>query len=149
MTTARKRIAHKIELFWDEAGGTNFTKLCNIKKITGVGFELEEVDLNCLDVDVDQAGPSPIVKLNDVQLQIFWDDADAEHQLFEGMICNPPEPQSDPTLYPSFQLRFPFTTPITKTWHGWLKSLPGSEYEVKNEIMRDAVIRVNTKPVTA
>ena len=147
--TATKRIAHKIELFWDEAGGTNFEKLCNIKKITGVGFELDEVELTCLDDDVDQSAPSPVVKLSDVELQLFWDDGSANHQAFEDMICNPPAPAENPTDYPSFQRRFPFATPITKTWHGWLKALPGTEYEVKNDIMRDATINVNTKPVTA
>ena len=146
--TARKRIAHKIELHWDRAGGNNFTRLCNVKKITGVGFSLDAVDFTCLEDEIMQNAPSPVLNLGDLQLEIYWDDGDADHQAFEDMVCNPPEPQSDPTNYPAFQIRLPFATPIAKTFHGWLKDLPGSEYEVKTEIMRQAVVNVNTKPVT-
>lgn len=149
MSTAQKRIAHKIEFHWDRTGGIDFTKLCNIKKINSVPLELEAVNLLCMDDDVDQDAPSPVLKVGDVQLQLFWDIADADHQAFEDMLGNPPLPQTDPTNYPRFQIRFPFATPITKTFHGWLKSMPGEEYEVKSDVMRDAVINVNTKPVTA
>lgn len=137
--TARKRIAHKIELHVDG------TKLANVKKIGDPGKSRDAVEMISMDQEVEQSFPSPTLKLGDATLQLYWDDGDANHQLIDTMIDTEPD-YTVVTDLPQFSLVFPFSTPITKTFHGWLKELGETSYEVKSEVMRDITIHVNTIP---
>lgn len=144
---AKKRIAHKIEIHVDEAGGTSFTKLLSVKRITDSGLERESVNMDCLDSIIEDNHPSPILKIGDVGLQVFWDEADTDHQRLVTLINADPQPLI--AARPAFKIVFNFATPIEKTFRGWVKSLGETPYEVKGEVMRDVVLVVTTKPVTA
>lgn len=142
---AKKRIAHKISLEMETSAGV-FTKLANVKKIGDPGKSRDAVEMICMDQTVEQSFPSPTLKLGDATLQLYWDDGDANHQLIDASIDTAPVYTSELDL-PQFRLVFPFATPITKTFRGWLKELGEVSYEVKNEVMRDITIHVNTIPV--
>lgn len=139
---AKKRIAHRIGLLYDGV------KIANVKKIGDPGMSRDAVEMICMDQEVEQSFPAPTLKLGDATLQLYWDDADANHQMIESKIITLPEYELVTDL-PVISLVFPFSTPITKSFHGWLKEIGEAPYEVKNEVMRDITIHVNTLPTRA
>lgn len=145
MTTAKKRIAHKITLEVDEAGGVNFTKLCNIKIVTDPSLSREVVNVDCQDTEIEENRPGPVLQIGDLGIEIFWDEADVDHQRLVTMITGAqPETRDDD---PSWRMTFPFATPIQKIFRGWLMELGEGTYEVKNEVMKSAKVKVTHVPV--
>ena len=144
---AKKRIAHKLRLDVDEAGGVNFTQIANIRRIGDPSYAREAVDVTCMDSDIDEGRPSPVLALGDLTLQVYWDEADTDHQRFITMVTGtqPVEAANDP----AWRITFPFATPIERTIRGWVKELGEAPYEVKGEIVRDVTIHVTAIPANA
>lgn len=143
---AKKRVAHKTELWVDAAGGTTFVKLANVKKIDYPGGSRDNVDVTCLDNDIDTGLPSPTMTLGDMAITLYWDEADTAGQgLLQTLLDGVTDP--DPAAQPNWKIVLNFATPIARGFHGWVKELGSVSYEVKTEVSRDATIHVTTKPV--
>lgn len=132
---AKKRIAHKTALY------VGSTKLANVRSIGVPSLSREEVNLNCLDTEVAINLPNPVLDVGDVNFQLYWDEADSDHQSLEALISDPDQP-TDIAGCEDFKIVFPFSTPIEKEFKGWIKELGETNYEVGNEVVRDCVITV-------
>lgn len=138
---AKKRVAHKIEYRVDHDSDTTFTKIASVKRIVDPSKTRDPVDVTDLDDDIEVGEPSPVVKLGDLKLQLYWDEADTAGQgLLEDLHAS--------AAIVNHQIYFPFTTPITKQMAGWVKELGEATYEVKGEVMREVTIHVTSMPAT-
>ena len=143
---AKKRVSHKIQLYVDPAGGTDFQLVSNIKSISYPGFSTDEIDVTYLDDDIVRYLPSPTGELGDLGLGVFWDEADVtDHQRLTTIAESQADP--DPENQPHWAIVFNFATPIARTMHGFIMELGDVSYEVKTEVTRDVVITTTTRPV--
>ena len=133
----KKRIAHNITLHVDHNNDGTFTKFANIKQITDPSKSRDAIDVTCLEDDVEQSEPSPVLKIGDLKFTLFWcdDDADLVGSV-DGMIDG-----GSPTV--NWQIRIPYPTgQVTREIEGWLKEAGEIDYSVKSEITRDVVVCV-------
>jgi hypothetical protein len=138
----KKRIAHKIELWVDDDLDTTFEQIAQIKKIGYPKRSREAVDMTCMESDIADNQPSPVLDVGDVPFTVFWDEADVDHLRLDALV--------DSGAIVKFKVVFPFADgTITKTFDAWVKEMGETPYEVKNEVMRDGILTLTTKPVTS
>jgi len=154
-----KRIAHKIVYAVETTIGSDpaYTAIANIKAINDHELSRDNVDVTCLANTVGSLWPHPILKVGEIKLTLFWDEADTATQ---GKLAAYMEvdPQPANTAQLQHQIYFPFgggtfasklTGDITKTYTGWIKTLGETVYEVGNEVTRDVTIKITSIPSTA
>lgn len=138
---AKKRVAHKAELWVDHDNDDTFTKIAGVRALADPSLTREAVDVTDLDDTIEQGLPSPTLKVGDITFTLFWDEADTAGQgLIEDLVT-----AATPDEDVKFQLRllFPDGT-INKEFTGWVKELGAVNYEVKTEVTREAMIHVNS-----
>jgi len=135
---AKKRIAHKIELYHET------TKILNLKKIGDPSMSREAVNVDCLDTDISTDLPHPVLVVGDLQCVAYWDEADTNHTAIAGLLTGT---QPEITDMPDFKIKFPFGK--ERAFKGWVKELGEAPYEVGGEVLRDITIRITSLPVTS
>ena len=140
---AVKRIAKDIELHVDQIGDeANFDKVANIMSVTDPSLERDAVNMTCLDDDIQNDAPSPVLRVGEVNLSLYWDEADDDvtgQRILEKLLVNNYEAAK-------FRITCNFTdTPITKTYEGFIQSLGEVNYEQGGvPVQRDCVLNITS-----
>lgn len=138
-----KRIAHSIALYHDDDADTTYDKIANMRKLTRPGLERASVNITGLEDDVELFDPSPVLNVGELGFELYWDEADTDHQAVEAFIND-----DDPVAF-NWQIWFVFgATTIKKQFSGWLMRLGEAEHENGKEITRQGVIKLTSKMTT-
>ncbi len=140
---AGKLVAHKIELHLDEQGGSAFTKVAQVYKIEDPSETREPIEMTCLDADIEQNWPGPIIKVGQLKLSLYWCPTLTDHTRLRTLMRTP---QPNYPEFPAWEIRLTQAGAKT-TMKGWITEIGSTTYEVKGKILRDVMVELTELPV--
>ena len=136
-----KQIGHGSELWVDHDADATFTQLANVLKITPPPATRDDVDMTTLESELMEFEPSDPPDFGELSCEIHWHPGQANSDIPDTLFaartkCN-------------WKIVFPFSTPVNKTFQGWVKSLTPADLASKEAIRRTIVIRLTSAITTS
>ena len=133
---ATKKAGHGAKVYVDHDEDLTYTKIDNVVKITPPTPTRDEVDMTVLESTVMEPDPADPPDMGEFSFDFNWHPTDTNHELLD-------------TLFNSgakvpWRVEFPFATPVTDTFTGWVKNLTPGDLESKTAIRRTCTVRVTS-----
>lgn len=136
-------VGRATELHWDQAGGTSFTKLAQIRDISLPSITREEIDTSHRDQNFWRTFAKGMKDAGEITFDIMFDPALATHSSAAGLLS---DFNDDGTALPNWKIIFPDLTEWTSL--GFVSGFDGDSPQ-DDALTADLSVKLSGQPTFA